>query len=112
MAQMNDFEAANLLTHYASDEFIAENFEQLVQDYRYLPVRLRMPADYPVERRFQYWPPQTRTNDHFLSEISFFLHFHRPIFAYLKKNAYLCIRFEKSAVCTLVRTGKYGPASG
>lgn len=51
----HDFEAAKLLTHYASDEFIAENFEQLVQDYRYLPVRLRMPEDYPVERRFQYW---------------------------------------------------------
>ena len=51
----HDFESAKLLTHYASDEFIAENFEQLVQDYRYLPVRLRMPADYPVERRFQYW---------------------------------------------------------
>ncbi|MBR4563731.1 MAG: hypothetical protein IKO26_04695 [Paludibacteraceae bacterium] len=51
----HDFEAAKLLTHYASDEFIAENFEHLVQDYRYLPVRLRMPADYPVERRFQYW---------------------------------------------------------
>lgn len=51
----HDFEAAKVLTHYASDEFIAENFEQLVQDYRYLPVRLRMPADYPVERRFQYW---------------------------------------------------------
>ena len=51
----HDFEAAKLLTHYASDEFISENFEQLVQDYRYLPLRLRMPADYPVERRFQYW---------------------------------------------------------
>ena len=51
----HDFEAAKLLTHYASDEFITEHFEQLVQDYRYLPVRLRMPADYPVERRFQYW---------------------------------------------------------
>lgn len=51
----HDFEAAKVLTHYASNEFIAENFEQLVQDYRYLPVRLRMPADYPVERRFQYW---------------------------------------------------------
>ena len=51
----HDFEAAKVLTHYASDEFIAEHFEQLVQDYRYLPVRLRMPADYPVERRFQYW---------------------------------------------------------
>ena len=45
-----------MLTHYASDEFIAENFEQLVQDYRYLPVRLRMPADYPVDRfKFQFW---------------------------------------------------------
>ena len=52
----HDFEAAKLLTHYASDEFIAENFEQLVQDYRYLPVRLRMPAEYPVDRfKFQYW---------------------------------------------------------
>lgn len=52
----HDFEAAKLLTHYASDEFISENFEQLVQDYRYLPVRLRMPADYPVDRfKFQYW---------------------------------------------------------
>ncbi len=52
----HDFEAAKLLTHYASDEFIAENFEQLVQDYRYLPVRLRMPADYPVDRfKFQHW---------------------------------------------------------
>ena len=52
----HDFEAAKVLTHYASDEFIAENFEQLVQDYRYLPVRLRMPADYPVDRfQFQHW---------------------------------------------------------
>lgn len=46
----HDFEAAKVLTHYATDEFITENFEQLVQDYRYLPVRLRMPADYPVDR--------------------------------------------------------------
>ena len=51
----HDFEAAKLLTHYASDEFIAENFEQLVQDYRYLPVRLRMPADYPVDRSQLEW---------------------------------------------------------
>lgn len=51
----HDFEAAKLLTHYASDEFIAENFEQLVQDYRYLPVRLRMPADYPVDRTQLEW---------------------------------------------------------
>ncbi len=52
----HDFEAAKVLTHYASDEFIAEHFEQLVQDYRYLPVRLRMPADYPVDRfQFQHW---------------------------------------------------------
>lgn len=52
----HDFEAAKVLTHYASDEFIAEHFEQLVQDYRYLPVRLRMPADYPVVRsQFQHW---------------------------------------------------------
>ena len=52
----HDFEAAKLLTHYASDEFIAEHFEQLVEDYRYLPVRLRMPADYPVDRfKFQHW---------------------------------------------------------
>jgi hypothetical protein len=52
----HDFEAAKLLTHYASDEFIAENFEQLVQHYRYLPVRLRMPADYPIDHfQFQHW---------------------------------------------------------
>lgn len=52
----HDFEAAKLLTHYASDEFITENFEQLVEDYRYLPLRLRMPADYPVDRfKFQHW---------------------------------------------------------
>ena len=52
----HDFEAAKLLTHYASDEFIAEHFDQLVEDYRYLPVRLRMPADYPVDRfKFQHW---------------------------------------------------------
>ena len=51
----HDFEAAKLLTHYASDEFISENFEQLVQDYRYLPVRLRMPADYPVDRAQLEW---------------------------------------------------------
>lgn len=51
----HDFEAAKLLTHYASDEFIAEHFEQLVENYRYLPVRLRMPADYPVDRfKFQH----------------------------------------------------------
>ena len=46
----HDFEAAKVLTHYASEEFIAEHFEQLAEDYRYLPVRLRMPADYPVNR--------------------------------------------------------------
>ena len=52
----HDFEAAKVLTHYASDGFIAEHFDQLVQDYRYLPVRLRMPADYPVDRsQFQHW---------------------------------------------------------
>ena len=46
----HDFEAAKVLTHYALEEFIAEHFEQLAEDYRYLPVRLRMPADYPVNR--------------------------------------------------------------
>lgn len=51
----HDFEAAKLLTHYASDEFITEHFEQLVKDYRYLPVRLRMPADYPVDRAQLEW---------------------------------------------------------
>lgn len=51
----HDFEAAKVLTHYASDEFIAEHFEQLVKDYRYLPVRLRMPADYPVDRAQLEW---------------------------------------------------------
>jgi len=52
----HDYEAAKVLTHYASDEFVAENFEQLAADYRYFPVRLRMPADYPVDRfKFQYW---------------------------------------------------------
>lgn len=51
----HDFEAAKVLTHYASDEFIAENFERLATDYRYLPVRLRMPADYPVDRSRLEW---------------------------------------------------------
>ena len=51
----HDFEAAKVVTHYASDEFIKAHFDELANDYRYLPVRLRMPADYPVERRFQYW---------------------------------------------------------
>ena len=46
----HDYEAAKVLTHYATDKFIAEHFEQLANDYRYLPVRLRMPADYPVDR--------------------------------------------------------------
>lgn len=52
----HDLEAAKLLTHYASNKFIAEHFEQLVEDYRYLPVRLRMPTDYPVDRfKFEHW---------------------------------------------------------
>lgn len=51
----HDFEAAKVLTHYASDEFIAENFERLATDYRYLPIRLRMPADYPVDRSRLEW---------------------------------------------------------
>lgn len=46
----HDFEAAKVLTHYASDDFIVENFEQLVTDYRYLPVRLRMPSSTSVDR--------------------------------------------------------------
>lgn len=45
----HDFEAAKVLTHYASDDFIVENFEQLVTDYRYLPVRLRMPSSTPID---------------------------------------------------------------
>lgn len=51
----HDLEAAKVVTHYASDEFIAEHFEELVNDYRYLPVRLRMPADYPVDRAQLEW---------------------------------------------------------
>ena len=46
----HEFEAAKVLTHYATDDFIAAHFDALIEDYRYLPVRLRMPADYPVER--------------------------------------------------------------
>ena len=45
----HEYEAAKVLTHYVSDEFIAEHFEQLAEDYRYLPVRLRMPASYPID---------------------------------------------------------------
>lgn len=45
----HDFEAAKVLTHYAPDEFIIANFEQLVDDYRYLPVRLRMPSSTPID---------------------------------------------------------------
>jgi len=51
----HDFEAAKVVTHYASDEFVAEHFEELATDYRYLPVRLRMPADYPVDRSQLEW---------------------------------------------------------
>ena len=51
----HDYEAAKVLTHYASDEFIAAHFEQLATDYRYLPVRLRMSADYPVDRSRLEW---------------------------------------------------------
>ena len=46
----HDFEAAKLLTHYASSEFIEEHFEQLAHDYRYFPVRMRMPSNYPLDR--------------------------------------------------------------
>ena len=46
----HDFEAAKLLTHYASSEFIEEHFELLAHDYHYFPVRLRMPSDYPLDR--------------------------------------------------------------
>lgn len=46
----HDFEAAKVLTHYAPDDFIVANFDQLVTDYRYLPVRLRMPSSTPVDR--------------------------------------------------------------
>jgi len=51
----HDFESAKVLTHYASDDFIEENFEQLAADYRYLPVRLRMSSDYPVDRSRLEW---------------------------------------------------------
>lgn len=46
----HDLEAAKVLTHYASEEFVAAHFEQLAKDYNYMSVRLRMPADYPVDR--------------------------------------------------------------
>lgn len=46
----HDYEAAKVVTHYASDEFITEHFEELVNDYSYLPVRLRMPSIFPVDR--------------------------------------------------------------
>lgn len=51
----HDFEAAKVVTHYSSDEFIKAHFNELVDDYRYLPVRLRMPADYPVDRSQLEW---------------------------------------------------------
>ena len=51
----HDSEAAKVVTHYASDEFIKAHFDELVNDYRYLPVRLRMPADYPVDRSQLEW---------------------------------------------------------
>lgn len=44
------YDVAKVLTHYAPDMFIAENFEQLAKDYRYLFVRMRMPVDYPIDR--------------------------------------------------------------
>lgn len=44
----HDFEAAKVITHYASDEYVSEHFDELAKDYRYLPVRLRMPSTYPV----------------------------------------------------------------
>lgn len=44
------YEVAKVITHYAPDKFIAEHFEQLAKDYRYLFVRMRMPADYPIDR--------------------------------------------------------------
>ena len=50
-----DYEAAKVVTHYASDEFIKAHFDELANDYRYLPVRLRMPADYPVDRSQLEW---------------------------------------------------------
>ena len=46
----HDFESAKVLTRFAPLDFVTENFEQLVAYYRYLPVRLRMPADFPVDR--------------------------------------------------------------
>lgn len=46
----HDFESAKVLTRFSPLDFVTENFEQLVADYRYLPVRLRMPADFPVDR--------------------------------------------------------------
>ena len=46
----HDSEAAKVLTHYAPDKFIVAHFEELAKDYNYMSVRLRMPADYPVDR--------------------------------------------------------------
>lgn len=46
----HDFESAKVLTRFAPLDFVTENFERLVTDYRYLPVRLRMPADFPMDR--------------------------------------------------------------
>lgn len=46
----HDFEAARLITHFFPQEFIAANWEQLADDYRYSAVCLRLPEEYSIDR--------------------------------------------------------------
>ena len=48
--QYHDQEAAKLIVHHFPDAFILTNREALAVDFNYLQVRLRLPADFPVER--------------------------------------------------------------
>ena len=48
--QYHDFTTAKLIVHHFPDDFIAQHHETLSKDYRYLPVRLRLPANSTVDR--------------------------------------------------------------
>ena len=48
--QHRDTEAAKLIVHHFPDAFISAHWEALAIDFNYLQVRLRLPADSPIDR--------------------------------------------------------------
>lgn len=46
----HEMQAARVITHHFPTEFIINNQSDLIADYCYLQVRLRLPASYPVDK--------------------------------------------------------------